>query len=1136
MPPDNVPSSREPSQPGLFRFETERQEQIYNRLRTLVGPGAGEFYKDACRHMAIQPPFTATTHLVSHLLREIESALRDVLEAITGRMKNTGNADENHRNEIGIILKELGFKDDDLVAKAWLSLTDGVGLDKRTHRQNLDAPRPVDSEFEEFWAKMETILDTVLERFEGKYTKVFKTLDALAKKNDPSEDDAKSFHQHIPNNRTAHQHFFKGLVINKKWLSALRAKDIFKIAPGPEHFQDGSYRYPDWPEVDYLKNAAAIEPEIVSEILGEIDPSGNAYVQGKLLEIAAILPAAHRATIMPKIKTWMREMTTMFMSKASTDLILKLVDEGNTTEALELSEIFLEILPSPNAATPPTERVYGAPYEPRTRTDEWQYAQFIKDEFQRVVLSDSWGSLELLLTLMSKFLEFKYAYEKLNYHDSTYISRPAIEDHEQNHMHDDAEDSLITGIREIALNIVKNDSSALEKVVTLLESKKWTVFRRIALLVLSKYSKLNPELTARYSTDKTLFEDHELRHEYLLLLATSFPTLTSDQQAIVLGWIDRAEEIEERVSGATPPLPDASVDAFRKNWQRDKFSIIGEHLTGEWKTRYEDLLKDIGAPEHPDFPTYHTSFSGPTSETNAHSLSEMDTDDLIEYLKTWEPAENRYGFGPTKEGLGRELTQAVILKPQQFEAIAERFKELDPTYVRAFFQGFHDIDITNWEQIYSLSEWVMSQPRDIAGRTTNTRMDQDTGWGWTKRTISSMLSRGVQKNLMPFEQRSRVWTLIEWLTEDPDPTIADDEKRGESFADDAYSYTINTSRGEAMEAAVQYALWVYRETAKTEEGKESLKAGFALMPEVRTLLQKHLDSDPSPAIRAVYGRYLPWLQLIDRVWVEEHLDQIMPAGEFNTPLYLAAWSGYVMHVGAFDDVLPLLREKYKEAIANITIEKTSRRYSDRNMQLIEHLMIYYMRGRIAFDDELSTLFWSSAPSESKGYALDFIGRNLASNSNKADPLPPDTVKRLQELWESRVTLAEASVDKAEYKEEMEAFGWWFASEKFPEKWSCDQYLRALAIAGNKTQVDHLVAERLLGLAESLPVEVVAILRKIILTERTSWILLGNKDEVRTILTTILRSPIAGAHEAAEDLINRLAAHGYPDFGDLLESE
>ena len=69
--------------PQPFRLRDSRQVRIHHRL-LLVSPGTASFYLDACRLMVTEPPFEATTHIVAHLLREIESSLRDVLESFMG--------------------------------------------------------------------------------------------------------------------------------------------------------------------------------------------------------------------------------------------------------------------------------------------------------------------------------------------------------------------------------------------------------------------------------------------------------------------------------------------------------------------------------------------------------------------------------------------------------------------------------------------------------------------------------------------------------------------------------------------------------------------------------------------------------------------------------------------------------------------------------------------------------------------------------------------------------------------------------------------------------------------------------------------------------------------------------------------
>src|SRR5215472_5442684 len=63
-----------------------RQESIARRLRQL-GEGPAAFFIDACELLAEQPPRRTVTHLVAHLLREVESAVRWVLDPAFERGK-----------------------------------------------------------------------------------------------------------------------------------------------------------------------------------------------------------------------------------------------------------------------------------------------------------------------------------------------------------------------------------------------------------------------------------------------------------------------------------------------------------------------------------------------------------------------------------------------------------------------------------------------------------------------------------------------------------------------------------------------------------------------------------------------------------------------------------------------------------------------------------------------------------------------------------------------------------------------------------------------------------------------------------------------------------------------------------------
>lgn len=178
--------------PQPFQLADPRQQEIYRRL-LLLGPGPAAFYRDACRLMAERRPVESLSHIASHLMREIESALR----AILGTLPDAAEADasasqERHRRSILRVLIALGIQEDHAVAKSWLGLAGSdnpYGLSARAHRDALARPRPVDNEFISLWDEFQTVLGYVLDRFEGRFLEPHAVLDELLALDAPSTDE-----------------------------------------------------------------------------------------------------------------------------------------------------------------------------------------------------------------------------------------------------------------------------------------------------------------------------------------------------------------------------------------------------------------------------------------------------------------------------------------------------------------------------------------------------------------------------------------------------------------------------------------------------------------------------------------------------------------------------------------------------------------------------------------------------------------------------------------------------------------------------------------------------------------------------------------------------------------------------------
>jgi hypothetical protein len=293
-----------------FRFIDLRQQRIHDRL-LLIGPGSAAFYRDACCLMTVNPSFETTTHLVGHVLREIESALRDVLEVVADHTKPTqkkGKSD-GHKAEIQAILKGLGIGETDTVAQAWLRMPgkeNSYGLHARAHRDDLTAPRPIDGAFRTFWDDMESILDAVLAKFETRFLKPFKLLDELLEKSSPSATDVKKLRQQIPQHPVTLGYFFDKLS-HPAWLRALWEAHFFSHPREPLHDHDqGLVSFPPWPASRYLARMASVTEaqETVLTIALQIEATENIRVYEDLADVALALPANLGAQFVPQAKRW----------------------------------------------------------------------------------------------------------------------------------------------------------------------------------------------------------------------------------------------------------------------------------------------------------------------------------------------------------------------------------------------------------------------------------------------------------------------------------------------------------------------------------------------------------------------------------------------------------------------------------------------------------------------------------------------------------------------------------------------------------------------------------------------------------------------------------------------------------------
>jgi hypothetical protein len=866
-------------------------------------------------------------------------------------------------------------------------------------------------------------------------------------------------------------------------------------------------------------------------VLQNIPASENPAVTGLLFKTLASLPDDHIVRLRGKAREWVAAPFADHFADEAAAAALRLLASGATRAARRLVAKLLEVRPDPRLAEKASTRDSSLRASPEAvaRLSAWEYGRVLTRLVGPMVDATGLDAVRLLAGLLENALRLSRWEDEEGRDDYSYIWRPAVEDHEQN-LDSDIRGALVTAVRDAAIRHVTRNPDELEATVLFLESRS-TVLRRIALHVLASIAN-GLELASARMADQGLFDDHRVRHEYAALLRARFGELDAAGQSEILSWIEAGPDLDEyqqrrTASDGAPPTAD-EVASYADHWRRDRYSFVDQYLDQEAGSRYRELVGIVGEPEHADFVSWSSSWVGPESPATAGELAERSVVEVIEYLRRWRSDDDAgWGSGPSIEGLGRVFSEVVAGRATDFAELAPNLSDLNPTYVRGFFSGLESAlreGVTfSWAGPLALALAVVRYPFEPDIEVPD--RDRDPGWRWCRGEIGSLLRSGLtdKPNRVPFDLRSTVWDVIRRLTEDPNPS-AEHEARYGGDNMDPLTLSINTNRGTAMHAVVEYALWCRREL---ESFGEDVSRGFELMPEAAEVLDRHLhpEVEASLAVRAVYGRWLPWLLLLDESWTIERLPLLFPY-QGNEALAETVWDTYIAWCPPYDSVFRALEEQYRVAIDGVPSNRKAGSFGHDSVdsKLGQHLVTLYWRRVI--DREVLERYFARADDRLAAAVMGFVGRALRDTIGE---LSAPVAERMQDLWEWR--FSETAPHPEEHALELRAFGTWFASGKLDEEWALDALERSVELVGAPT-FRHQVAERLVEVSEDNPVAAVFIFARMVERPEHEWDYVGWRDEAKAIVEAAFASREAEAEEPAATVVDFYVRRGELDFREL----
>ena len=887
-----------------------------------------------------------------------------------------------------------------------------------------------------------------------------------------------------------------------EWLDVFIDRGLFATPPEPKPTENGGTAYPYWALSRLLIRYAADHPETVLRAISRIGYTKNVQVVGDILEAGINMPVESGVTLVPLAIQWSEDADLLILGIPST---LARFAEGlapaNSSEALHIIGSLLA-LNGLQGETPGYS-------EPRSRINEQRYEEICIRFVPRIAKADPTRTIGTLAAVLEKATSAD---------DESSFWRPAVEDHKQN-IDREPRSHLVTAIRETAEIQLAARPSSINEVLQVFERRKGNIFLRLQLHVLGLHTEGNTAVTGRLLTDRNLFLNRDLSHEYYHLLRASFGKLCERQQRCILEWIDAGPDRNELRS-----ISEEDFLSYKESWQARWLSAISNDLPEPWRALYERTKNKV--PPHPDFRFYAEARWEEKDEWPVERLKQLSVGELVATLKSQAERQNRHRFDV--ESLGQRLSHVVESDPEKYVAEANLFAELREPIISGFFDGLFSASRQKkhfeWRAVLTLIESVLHRTPCRGERYAN----------WTAQSIVRLLEECFEedKNTLPFDLRSQVWDLVKRLTDHPNPSEKHEAEFGGDNMDPA-TLSVNTVRGNAMHAVIRYALWCHRNMKSLPDGQSRAVRGFDEMPEVAEVLNRHLDQaiDPSAAVRAVYGQWFPQLVALDRHWAKEHAGVIFDP-KAPRALGEAAWTTYMAFGGAYGEVFELLRDRYRWAVNNLRNEPRQKRPErDPERNLSEHVMVFYWQGKLELDDDIMGTFYRNVSDATATHALWFVGRAL---SNTEEAVPGEILERLKMLWERRRTVARSG--PAGHAGEMGAFGGWFESGKFDDAWSILELRTALELAKGKTADEYRVMERLVKLAPRFPAEAAECLGLFVQNDKDGWFLAGTEREnqATVILKAALGSEDHRTHEIGVDVVNIVGRAGHYKFGELLK--
>jgi hypothetical protein len=799
------------------------------------------------------------------------------------------------------------------------------------------------------------------------------------------------------------------------WARVLWAHGFFAEPPPAKQDKDGHWYLTQWDVQHYLKSVAADVSDVVVQHVQSIEGPGW-YIYRALDALTNIDPT-QAVVLVPQIVTWMGDVSCAHeISHAVYELMVRFAEAGLADEPFALFQALTTPMPIMPAGTTEqrfwgyTAKPYGDHYA--VCTSEVRLLAEL-DTPRLVVLLEA----QLLATLTVENVAGRGGQDSSGW-------RSVIEETDQD-VGEDFKDKLLTALRDVLVAWTAQMPVDVEPLLVRYLSSEWAILRRLGIAILTQFPEAYPILVASVLTDPENLDDSVIHHEFFQLLQHGYGVLGTAQQTELVDRIcagptpeDLMRVADWAVSTGHVQTKDEYIRRYTSHWTLQRLWMLRGQLEGPAAVGLEQLITELGEPEHPDFlawvgPMREIVHQSPVDEA---AIAQMSPDELVDVLIQWKASSDTPFPDDEYRPLVGTVARVLVGDLDAYRAQIFRVAPLNAHLAGALFghlENKNHVRQVPWNLCLELIELL------LADETIRTGMDRAyPGWSDVRRNMMQLLERGLNEQDSPFPEElfDRVEALLLLLADDPDPAplaLEDADSVSSTHPENLLPLTIGLSNVRPKAISALIGLLLLRQHAlATTEPENSNPLARQLPASLREVLERRLDpiQESSLGVWAIFGMRLANLHWLDAEWVTRHLDQIFPDQEDETSVQrcLAAWEGFLVgwQYAPSAELRPKLQEKYSRAVDYLLQGKLDRGYPSPQVGLIRHLVWDYLKASYALDSEegrKSLLLYLLDHADSDVCAeVARCARDLGSTD------PARFWPRLYALWEKRLSVAQAA--------------------------------------------------------------------------------------------------------------------------------